>query len=145
MRASRLGDGNHRPRHSPLDDAAIDPELAIYRGFTDDGDRELLRRVRATPANLLGQSSFTFRDARYAELLFRYRARNWPETLALDERERWEQFRLRRLREQTDLSAASLEGYFAEIGQLRQVHVADPHKTPLLDALEQWGRYLAQG
>jgi len=53
---------------------------------------------RATPANLLGQSSFTFRDARYAELLFRYRARNWPETLALDERERWEQFRHQEMR-----------------------------------------------
>ena len=130
---------------TPQDDAVVDPELAIYRGFTGDGDRELLRRVRATPPDLLGQSSFTFRDARYAELLFRYRARNWPETLALDERERWEQFRLRRLREQSDLSPASLDGYFAEIVQLRQLHAADPHKTPLLDALEQWGHHLAQG
>ena len=127
---------------TPQDDAAIDPELAIYRGFSDDGDRELLRRIRATPPALLGQSSFTFRDARYAELLFRYRARNWPETLARDERERWDQFRFRRLREQTDLSGASLDGYFAEIGKLRQVHAADPHKTPLLDALEQWGHHL---
>src|SRR6478736_2199144 len=110
---------------TPQDDAVVDPELAIYRGFTGDGDRELLRRVRATPPDLLGQSSFTFRDARYAELLFRYRARNWPETLALDERERWEQFRLRRLREHSDLSHASLDGYFAEIAQLRQVHAAD--------------------
>ena len=130
---------------TPQDDAAVDPELAIYRGFSDDGDRALLRRVRATPSSLLGQSSFTFRDARYAELLFRYRARNWPETLALDEREHWERFRLRRLREPADLSHSSLDDYFAEITQLRQDHMADPHKTPLLDALEQWGRYLAQG
>ena len=127
------------------DDTAVDPELAIYRGFTDDRDREQLRRVRATPSTLLGQSSFTFRDARYAELLFRYRARNWPETLALEERERWDQFRLRRLREQTDLSPSSLDQYFAEIAQLREVHAADPHKTPLLDALEQWGHHLVQG
>jgi exodeoxyribonuclease-1 len=130
---------------TPKDEAVVDPELAIYRGFADDRDRDLLRRVRATPSNLLGQSSFTFRDARYAELLFRYRARNWPETLALDERERWEQFRLRRLREHSDLSHASLDGYFAEIAQLREIHAADPHKTPLLDALEQWGHQLAQG
>jgi exodeoxyribonuclease-1 len=130
---------------TPNDDAVVDPELAIYRGFADDRDRELLRRVRATPPNLLGQSPFTFRDARYAELLFRYRARNWPETLALDERERWEQFRLRRLREHNDLSHSSLDEYLAEIAQLRQVHAADPHKTPLFDALEQWGHHLVQG
>lgn len=129
----------------PQDDAAVDPELAIYRGFADDRDRDLLRRVRATPPALLAQQSFTFRDARYAELLFRYRARNWPETLAPDERARWEQFRHRRLHEQTDLSPSSLDEYFAEIAQLRQTYAADPHKTPLLDALEQWGRHLAQG
>lgn len=127
------------------DDPAVDPELAIYGGFADDADRELLRRVRATPPALLAQQPFTFRDARYAELLFRYRARNWPETLALDERERWEQFRHRRLHEQSDLSPSSLDEYFAEIAQLRQSHAADPNKTPLLDALEQWGRHFAQG
>jgi hypothetical protein len=49
------------------------------------------------------------------------------------------------LREHSDLSHSSLDGYFAEIAQLREVHAADPRKTPLLDALEQWGRHLAQG
>jgi exodeoxyribonuclease-1 len=32
----------------------------------------------------------TFQDRRLAELYFRYRARNWPETLTAPERARWE-------------------------------------------------------
>ena len=124
------------------DAAAVDVELALYRGFPSDADRELLRDVRATPPTRLHQA-FPFRDSRYAELLFRYRARNWPDSLSAIERERWEQFRRRRLHEHSELSPSSLDEYFAEIAQLRQVHAADAQKMPLLDALEQWGRQLA--
>src|SRR5690348_1938652 len=59
-----------------------DPELALYGGgFLPDADKRLLAQVRATPPQQLAARAFPFRDARYPELLFRYRARNWPETL----------------------------------------------------------------
>ena len=124
------------------DNAAVDVELALYRGFPSDADRELLRDVRATPAGRLGHE-FPFRDPRYNELLFRYRARNWPDSLTAEEQERWHHFRRRRLHESGELTPATLDEYFAEIAQLRQVHAADPQRVPLLDALEQWGRQLA--
>jgi exodeoxyribonuclease I len=140
--ASEVVDKLRRVFAIARDEAAVDVELALYSGFAHDADRELLRAIRATPPEKLDRA-FAFRDPRYAELLFRYRARNWPDTLSPDERECWEQFRRRRLREPGELSASSLDDYFAEIAQLRQVHAADPQKWRLLDALEQWGRHMA--
>ena len=58
-----------------------DPELALYSGFLPDADKRLLTEIRGTPPAQLGQREFPFRDPRYPELLFRYRARNWPDTL----------------------------------------------------------------
>ena len=34
-------------------------------------------------------------------MLFRYRARNYPESLSYDERKQWEKFRLNRLQSET--------------------------------------------
>jgi exodeoxyribonuclease-1 len=119
-----------------------DPELALYSGFLPDADKRLLREVRATPPEQLGQRKFDFRDARYPELLFRYRARNWPETLAPEERERWETFRMARLTRPTPLTTLTLSDYFARLNLLRN----DPlghNKGALLDQLHAWGELLA--
>lgn len=121
--------------------AAVDPELALYGGFLPDADRALLREVRRTPPEQLARHATAFRDPRYAELLFRYRARNWPETLDADETARWTAFRRERLLRPTPLTGLTLEDYFAQIAALR----ADPAQSDrqaLLDALEAWGRQL---
>ncbi|MEY2167266.1 MULTISPECIES: exodeoxyribonuclease I [unclassified Rhodanobacter] len=119
-----------------------DPELALYAGFLPDADKRLLREVRATPPEQLATRAFPFRDPRYAELLFRYRARNWPETLDADEHARWEAFRRQRLTRETPLTTLTLDDYFATLAALR----ADParqDKLPLLDQLQAWGETLA--
>ena len=119
-----------------------DPELALYAGFLPDADKRLLREVRATPPEQLATRAFAFRDPRYAELLFRYRARNWPETLGADEHARWEAFRRQRLTRETPLTTLTLDDYFATLAALR----ADParqDKLPLLDQLQAWGETLA--
>ena len=71
----------------------LDPDLAIYAGgFFSDQDRDLLREVVATsPAELAGRE-FPFRDSRLPEMLFRYRARSYPQTLNADEAGRWREF-----------------------------------------------------
>ncbi|MGN2244527.1 exodeoxyribonuclease I [Frateuria sp. GZRR33] len=120
--------------------APEDPELALYGGFLPDADKRLLAEVRATPPEQLGRRGFPFRDPRYPELLFRYRARNWPDSLDADEQARWEAFRLRRLTRPTPLTARTLDDYLARIAVLRQER---PDQTALLDQLEAWRRELA--
>lgn len=75
-----------------------DPDYMIYSGgFFSDNDRSLMKTIRSTPSHDLGRLDLPFRDQRLHELLFRYRARNYPETLNNDELAEWEQFKRQRL------------------------------------------------
>jgi exodeoxyribonuclease-1 len=118
---------------------AEDPELGLYGAFLPDADRRLLTQVRATPPDQLGTRAFPFRDPRYPELLFRYRARNWPDTLTVQEHERWEAFRTARLTRKGPLTTLTLEEYQLELTTLRALPGAP---VPLLDELEAWGHEL---
>jgi exodeoxyribonuclease-1 len=120
------------------DEAAPDPELALYGGFIGDADKRLLRDVRATPPAQLAARNFAFRDPRLAELLWRYRARNWPEHLTPDEAARWQAFCRERLERKTELTTLTFDDYFALIDTLR----ADPAQAAqiaLFDALQAYG------
>ncbi|WP_132141881.1 exodeoxyribonuclease I [Luteibacter rhizovicinus] len=118
---------------------AEDPELSLYGAFLPDADRRLLADVRATPPAQLALRNFPFRDPRYPELLFRYRARNWPETLNAEEAARWEAFRVDRLTRRGPLTTLTLDEYHAELAALRALPDT-PHA--FLDRLEAWGREL---
>lgn len=120
--------------------AVSDADGAIYDGFLGDGDRKRCAEVRATPPDQLGTRTSGFQDPRLDELLFRYRARNWPEHLDAGERMRWDAYRRQRLAEGSELSEHSLPGFFAEIAQMRQAHAGDGRVQVLLDRLEAWGR-----
>jgi exodeoxyribonuclease-1 len=124
--------------------AAVDPELALYSGgFPSDADRALCADVRRSSPERLATHAFPFRDARYTELLFRYRARNWPDTLAPDERERWRAFRAARLTRETGLASITLDAYTARLRALRLDPSVGPREQVLLDALDAWGRAVA--
>jgi exodeoxyribonuclease-1 len=120
-------------------DEKQDPELALYSGFLPDADKRLLRDVRQSTPQELAHRQFSFRDTRYTELLFRYRARNWPETLDAAEAERWDAFCNQRIQTETSLTTLTRDAYFATIAALRQ-DPAQVGKHALLDALEAWGR-----
>ena len=65
------------------------PDTALYGSFVPKEDRGLIQEVRdASPAELRDRR-FAFSDSRLPELLFRYRARNWPEILNDTERLEW--------------------------------------------------------
>ena len=127
------------PRERP------DVDAALYDGFVGDGDKARMARVRATPPAQLVTTDYGFQDPRLAELLFRYRARNWPDTLDAIERARWDDYRRRRLHADSGLSECSFETYFADIARLRAEAGSDAARLALLDRLEGWGRELATG
>lgn len=119
-----------------------DADASIYDGFIADGDKRRLAEVRATPPEHLDKREFGFKDSRLPELLFRYRARNWPETLSTSEHLRWDDYRRVRLTRDAGLSELTLEGYFAEIATLRLANTDDGNKQVLLDHLDAWGNDL---
>ncbi len=74
-----------------------DPEQQLYDGFIGDRDRRLCEQVRTADPMQLAQEQWPFDDERLPELLFRYRARNFPDTLNDEEHERWRLFCQQRL------------------------------------------------
>ncbi|MBS0488089.1 MAG: exodeoxyribonuclease I [Proteobacteria bacterium] len=122
---------------------AMDPELAIYTGFPSDADKRLFGKVRGTPPTSLREYESAFADARYAPLLFRYRARNFPQTLNADEDRRWQAFCRQRLTQATSITTLTLDDYFAEIAALRTSAAITGVQQTLLDRLEDWGRHIA--
>jgi len=122
-----------------------DPDASLYDGFIGDGDKRLFPEVRTTAPPELGTRNFPFRDGRLGELLFRYRARNWPGTLSSEERARWDDYRRRRLFDNPGLSEYCFERFRAEIAMLRATHAARGARLALLDQLDAWGRDIEAG
>jgi exodeoxyribonuclease-1 len=119
-----------------------DVDASLYDGFLGDGDRRKFASVRSTPPHMLAHHDFAFRDPRLPELLFRYRARNWPDSLSVDERSRWDDYRRLRLSRDSGLSEYSFDSFDAELAALRAVHAGDGRRLSLLDQVEAWTRDL---
>ncbi|WP_114417070.1 exodeoxyribonuclease I [Marinospirillum perlucidum] len=97
-----------------------DPDLQLYSGpFFSNHDKQLLAQIRASHPEEMGELQPGFEDPRLDEMLFRYRARNWPETLTSSERERWDEFRWQKMNS-PQLSSLTLEGLQQELIQMSQ-------------------------
>lgn len=98
-------------------EASEDPEQQLYSGFIGDRDRRLCEQVRQAAAQELAAQDWLFSDARLPELLFRYRARNFPETLSVEEQQRWRTFCWARLNEANMGAPNTFESFNAAFAQ----------------------------
>lgn len=122
-----------------------DPDHMIYAGgFFSRDDRNLMNKILATPAEQLGQLDIKFNDSRLTQMLFRYRARNYPETLSAEENQQWQTDRLERLHNPSDTRQLNFESFAAEIAQARVIYSEDAAALKILDQLELWGQQLAR-
>ena len=75
---------------APKNDPLADVNTLLYGGgFFSHTDRKLMEKVRRSSGSELADVTFGFEDDRLPELLLRYQARNFPETLSVDKREKW--------------------------------------------------------
>ena len=120
-------------------DPISDPDLALYGGgFFSHDDRRRMERVRNTPPTELPQLQLAFDDARLPEMLFRYRARNWPETLNGDERNRWDAFRRDRLTRKDGGASITLDQYRARLARLMVEPGMGHAQREILSELADW-------
>ena len=120
-----------------VNDGPIDADASLYDGFLAEGDKGLLSKVRTAPPEALAELEQRFRDPRLPELLFRYRARNHPQTLDATARSRWDAYRQQRFTT-PGMAEQTLPEYIAQIAELREEHKDNPDSLALLDALDQW-------
>ncbi|MBP6337396.1 MAG: exodeoxyribonuclease I [Vitreoscilla sp.] len=81
----------------PAPEKAPDVDEDLYGGFLGPQDRTRLDRLRRTRPDDAAMQRASFDDPRLDELFFRWRARNFADTLTPAEAERWTQLRTERL------------------------------------------------
>jgi exodeoxyribonuclease-1 len=115
-----------------------DPDRDLYGGFLSDDDRRRCEQIRhCAPAELAGRQ-FAFDAPKLHELLFRYRARNWPDNLSASERQRWEAFRRERLTTPGAGGSIVLDDYRRQLSRLAVDSRLTGAQRGVLDALLDW-------
>lgn len=118
-----------------------DPDLMLYSGgFFSPADRQRMDQVRKSPIDQLAQLHFGFDDRRLNEMLFRYRARNYPHTLSTEEQEIWEEYRIARITDPAAGAGIVIDDYYQQLNALYQTEDA---KIDILNALADYADQLA--
>ena len=119
----------------PAEQQTPDVDEDLYGGFIGNADRRRLDQLRALSGTELAHARTGFDDPRLEELLFRYRARNFVDTLTPEEVERWEAHRVARLLEGAG-GVPNVESYFETIDSLSET--VDERGEELLGALYEY-------
>ncbi len=129
----------HEVHRREPDRGPKDAERRLYDGFFSDGDIREMARLHTLSPEALAAEQPRFQDPRLPILLFRMRARSWPETLSAAEREDWDAWRFERLTDPEAGASITIDAFDARIGELRAEAAADPGRGHLLDDLAAWG------
>lgn len=125
-----------------VDTSDVDVDAALYAGFIPDADREMLSQMLDADLSLVGAPEVQFEDDRLADLVFRYRARNFPHTLNEEETARWRAHCRSRHLESGEDGPSRMDAYMASIERLREEYPDDEQVAALLDDLANYGRRL---
>ena len=126
----------HRAPDGPIE---TDPDLMIYSGgFFSDADRRAMDAIHGLDPAELSDHAPSFQDPRLGEMLLRYRARNWPETLTPEEREDWDLFRLARLTDPAGGGSIVIDRFEQCLSELAEQYAGDPDKLTILEDLADW-------
>ena len=125
-------------RPSPAEPVDVDEDL--YGGFVGNTDRQRLDRLRSLAPQALAAHRGGFDDPRLEELVFRYRARNFGDTLDEAERERWRGHCTDRLQRGRG-GALTLAAFFDRIDALAEG--ADERGQAILEALYDYAESIA--
>ncbi|SFG64420.1 exodeoxyribonuclease I [Neptunomonas qingdaonensis] len=98
-----------------------DPDHMLYSGgFFNDTDKKMMQQVRESDPEALAEMQLAFQDPRLEEMLFRYRARNYPLTLNDDEQSQWEQYRSDKLLKPDKRGLMTMKVFYEQLNALYQ-------------------------
>ena len=122
----------------------VDVDQDLYGGFVGDEDRRRLERLRVLPPEQIVAKLPRFDDSRLDELVFRWRARNFGDTLDEEERQRWEEHRAAVLH-QGQGGGLTLAAYLEQIDTLAEAAAerGDERAEAILAALVDYAEAIA--
>ncbi len=122
--------------HPEIDD--VDGQL--YGGFVNDNDKRIMQQVRNRNQDELSDWNPNFNDERMAQLLLKYKARNFPKSLSPEERSLWEQYRAKRLA--TNKHGLGFKGFFTRLQKIAEQDNLTPEKQFLIEELKLYAESL---
>lgn len=122
---------------------SVDSEHALYTGgFFSSSDMELMSQIVGYSAQDLTEISLPFEDERLTTLLFRYRARNLPESLSEKEIERWQRYRHFKFFDDTSPASIKMPEFLMQLEQLSIEYARNPDKLAILKSLYNYSQNL---
>lgn len=118
--------------------ARQDPEQQLYEGFLSDSDRKAAAQFRQAGEQVLREQNFVFEDPRLNNMVLRYKARNFPNTLTESEAAEWSEHQRLRLLDGGE-GCLSWAEYQSAIASLRHEFSDDPRRSAILEALDAYG------
>ncbi|WMY95288.1 MAG: exodeoxyribonuclease I [Arsenophonus sp.] len=113
--------------HEPSD---VDHQL--YTGFFSNKDRLKMNIINRTSPKNLSKLNLRFDDPRINQLLFRYRSRNYPNTLTKKEKLMWLSYR------ENKLNQEKINNYLKNIDKLFLIHINNNKTCTLLKELVKY-------
>lgn len=111
---------------------STDVEGQLYDGFMPDADKVKCAAVRSADAHSLADFHPNFIDERLSQLLLRYKARWFADSLADDERKTWETYRAAKF-------ASTVPSYLETLKKIAET----ASDTYLLEELQLWAESIA--
>ncbi|MBK4775451.1 exodeoxyribonuclease I [Candidatus Pantoea edessiphila] len=111
-------------------------DTKLYDGFFSISDRFKMKIIQQTNPCLLERLNLKFENIRLKELLFRYRARNFPDTLNLVEKKYWE------IHRKNIFNEKKISSFLLEIKLLKQLYNNNPVKIKILKSLYLYAKQL---
>jgi exodeoxyribonuclease-1 len=113
-----------------------DPDHMLYAGgFFSDADKQSMEQIRACDPAELADLSLAFQDPRLEEMLFRYRARNYPMTLSAEESAVWEQYRTEKLLKADNRGLLTMKQFYEQLNELYQQADVSSSQREMLEEL----------
>ena len=112
------------------------PEEMLYTGgFFSNHDKVLINQISTSTWEELAEHEYNFEDPRLKTLLWHYRARNAPQSLNIDEQEKWLRHRQAYLQEHS-------QAYIEKLDALALEYQTNLTKIELLQRLHNYLSYL---
>ncbi|MDX3774530.1 exodeoxyribonuclease I [Chromatiaceae bacterium AAb-1] len=118
------------------------PDYQLYSGFISNPDKQKAEYLHGLTPQQLAAEPLVFADERLNNLLFLYRARNYPTTLTHEEQQKWQRYCADKLMHGKDNPNLTLEAFGLELENLAHEHSADEQKMKILKALYQYAQSL---
>ncbi len=110
-------------------------DAMLYDGFFSYDDKRVFEKIRKVSPQKLVTLKLSIADKRFKELYFRYRARNFPDSLINDEQQQWAKHC------QSVLTSIASD-YFSNLDSLAEQYKGDEKHMQIINSLQKYAKTL---